>query len=903
MRSPLGRRVNPMADAKLDSAFKVAAVYFVAAGTYILASDLLLGAVEPALVAYVRLEIIKGIGFVALTSLLLYALMRRHLAAMRRDSARQAETEQALRRSRDQLARAQQIARLGTWQANLVTGELQWSDGIYEIFGVDPQSFGHTIDAFFSRVHADDRGALAEAQRRTLAGAGPLEAEHRIVRPDGEIRYVFERAEVRTDDRGQLVTQIGTVQDITERKRVELELEERNRQQTAIAQLGVEALASSNVAALMDRAMTLAARSLDVEYGAVLELLPDGRALRLTAGIGWPPGSIGQTQIPAEPRSLAGHALASNEPVVVEDLRTEVRFDPPQVLLDHGVVSGISTLVYGNGSPWGVVGVYTRRRLRFSDADVAFVQALANLIGNVLQREQTQNVIQERNMLRQFASEAAALGGWAYDPGTGVLTWDEEVRRIHEVDSDYQPDAERAVDFYTPRHRDRAKRAFDACTHRGVPCDEELQLVTAAHRHIWVRVIARAERDAQGAIARVRGAIQDISDRKAMESMLHQSQRLEAIGQLTGGIAHDFNNLLTVILGNSEQIARAAGGDQALETLAATTHQAASRGAELTAQLLAYARQQPLEPVPTNVTELLAAMDQLLRRSLGEQVEIELVHGGGLWTAMVDPARLESALLNLCLNARDAMPEGGRLTIETANVHLDDHYAAQQPDITPGHYVMIAVTDTGAGVPPELRERVFEPFFTTKPVGLGSGLGLSMVYGFVKQSRGHVKLYSEPGQGTTVKLYLPRTWDEARPAAPPAPQETERGRGQLVLVVEDDELVRRFVAEQVETLGYRVLTAANGAEALAILESDADVDLLFTDVVMPGSIGGRELADLARNLYPGLPVLFTSGYTENAIVHQGRLDPGIALLNKPYRQSDLARKLAAVLNREPDADT
>ncbi len=376
---------------------------------------------------------------------------------------------------------------------------------------------------------------------------------------------------------------------------------------------------------------------------------------------------------------------------------------------------------------------------------------------------------------------------------------------------------------------------------------------------------------------------------------LRQSQKMEAVGQLTGGVAHDFNNLLTVIIGNSELVADGVKDRPALRKMVETTVKAAERGAELTSRLLAFSRRQALDPKPSDVNRQIAGMDSMLRRTLGEHIEIEMVGGGGLWKALVDPGQLENAILNLCLNARDAMPKGGRLTIETANARLDSAYAASQSEVEPGQYVMIAVSDTGAGMDAATLERAFEPFFTTKDVGKGSGLGLSMVYGFVKQSRGHVRIYSEPGHGTTVKLYLPRAdSDEAAGAEAASTVDAPRGSGRILLV-EDDELVRENAAEQLRSLGYDVVAAGSGREALAVLENGEAFDLLFTDVVMPGGMNGRELAERALLLRPGLPVLYTSGYTENAIVHHGRLDRGVDLLAKPYRRQDLAAKVSAVL--------
>ena len=392
----------------------------------------------------------------------------------------------------------------------------------------------------------------------------------------------------------------------------------------------------------------------------------------------------------------------------------------------------------------------------------------------------------------------------------------------------------------------------------------------------------------------------DITQRLAMEAQLGQSQRLESIGHLTGGVAHDFNNLLTVILGNAELLVEALGDRPPLRALAEMTQSAASRGAELTYRLLAYARRQALEPRDTDVNALVDDLHALVRRTVSEDVEIALSKAPDLWQAQVDPGQLEGALLNLCLNARDALPGGGRLTIETSNISLDEAYASRQAELEAGDYVVVAVSDNGTGIPAEHLARVFDPFFTTKDVGKGTGLGLSMVYGFVKQSHGHVTIYSEAGFGTVVRLYLPRAESSVEPVPTVRSLTGSSGGSETILIVEDDDLVRAHVERQLAGLGYRVLVAAQGAEALAVLqgpEGDA-VDLLFTDVIMPGGMNGRELAEAARQARPDLRVLYTSGYTEDAMVHHGRLESGIQLLHKPYRRSELAAKVRAVLTGE-----
>ncbi|TCR64604.1 response regulator [Bosea sp. BK604] len=406
--------------------------------------------------------------------------------------------------------------------------------------------------------------------------------------------------------------------------------------------------------------------------------------------------------------------------------------------------------------------------------------------------------------------------------------------------------------------------------------------------------VAERTRDLEEANARLTAEI----DRRArVEAMLVQAQKMEAIGNLTGGVAHDFNNLLQVIGGNLQLLSREVGNNEKALAKVERAMAGVARGAHLSSQLLAFGRRQPLEPKVVNVGRLIRGMDDLLRRTIGEAVQIETVVAGGLWNTLVDPTNLENAVLNLAINSRDAMGGSGHLTIEAGNAFLDDAYAERHAEVSAGQYVQLSVTDTGSGMTPEILEKAFEPFFSTKPQGKGTGLGLSMVFGFVKQSGGHVKVYSEPGQGTTVKLYLPRSSQ-----AEDVPVETDTGPvvggSETVLVVEDDEAVRDTVVATLEGLGYRVLKAPDAQSALVVIESGVMVDLLFTDVVMPGPLKSAELARKARERIPQLSVLFTSGYTENSIVHGGRLDEGVNLLSKPYSRDVLARKIRQVLARD-----
>jgi PAS domain S-box-containing protein len=421
----------------------------------------------------------------------------------------------------------------------------------------------------------------------------------------------------------------------------------------------------------------------------------------------------------------------------------------------------------------------------------------------------------------------------------------------------------------------------------------EIEAMRKDGRVVKIEVSLKALRRRSGHV--FNAFVRDLTQKIAAEEQLRQAQKMDALGQLTGGIAHDFNNVLTVITGTIEILAEDVSANPSSAAIARLIGEAAERGAELTAHLLAFARKQPLRPREIDVNRLVVESAKLMQPTLGEHIEIESRLADTLSPALVDPGQLSSALLNLAINARDAMPDGGKLTLETRDVIFDEEYAAANGDVRPGNYVMIAVSDTGTGIPEAIRDRVFDPFFSTKGVGKGTGLGLSMVYGFVKQSGGHIKLYSEQGYGTTFRLYLPQAEAQPAPIASGPSNPGIEGGNETILVVEDDPLVRTYVNAQLQSLGYNTLSAANGAEALAIADSGQAFDLLFTDVIMPGGLNGRQLAAEMSKRRPSLKVLFTSGYAENAIIHHGRLDAGVLLLAKPYRKLDLARMLRTAL--------
>ncbi|MGB8530472.1 MAG: ATP-binding protein [Pseudolabrys sp.] len=397
------------------------------------------------------------------------------------------------------------------------------------------------------------------------------------------------------------------------------------------------------------------------------------------------------------------------------------------------------------------------------------------------------------------------------------------------------------------------------------------------------------------AMRRTRALYAEAERRDMAEQALRQSQKMEAVGQLTGGVAHDFNNLLTIIIGNLG-IAKRGVVEARAERALNNALVGAERAAQLTQRLLAFSRRQPLNPRALDINKLIVAISDLLTRTLGENIELETISGAGLWNVEVDASEMESTLLNLALNARDAMPTGGKLTIETSNAYLDDEYCREHEGILPGQYILVAITDSGAGMSAETIDRAFEPFFTTKEAGKGTGLGLSQVYGFMKQSGGHVKIYSEPGEGTTIKLYLPRREGNELVISGDDDLNSERGGGETILIVEDDDGVRQYASEILRDLNYQIIEAKDSATALRLLDADKKFDLLLTDVVLPGK-NGRELANEVERRRPGTKIIFMTGYSRNAIVHHGRLDPGIELIPKPLTERVLARKIRQVLTR------
>ncbi|SAK85448.1 PAS/PAC sensor hybrid histidine kinase [Caballeronia calidae] len=511
-------------------------------------------------------------------------------------------------------------------------------------------------------------------------------------------------------------------------------------------------------------------------------------------------------------------------------------------------------------------------------------------------------VIESERHFRMLVDGVTDYSIFMLSPEGIVTNWNSGARRIKGYTADEIVGCHFSR-FYTPEDTAAGapQRALDTAARDG-RFEAEGWRVRRDGTRFWAHVIVDAIRDESGTLVGFAKITRDVTEKREADQLLEQtqaalfqSQKMEAIGRLTGGVAHDFNNVLQVLRGNLELLQiRGARDDWTLDRLA-NAISAVERGAKLASQLLAFGRRQALRPASVNLAAMLRSMDELLRRALGETIEVETSVAGGLWNAFVDSHQLENVVLNLAINARDAMPDGGRLTLELANSTLDERYVRSFSDVQAGQYVMLSVTDTGAGMPPEVLEHAFDPFFTTKSEGEGTGLGLSMAYGFVKQSGGHIRIYSEVGHGTAVRVYLPRSSAEAStPAARTnAPM---LGGSETVLVVEDDLKVQETVVEMLIELGYNVLKADNSEQALVVLDSGVHIDLLFTDVVMPGPLKSPEMVRRAVLLQPHLCVLYTSGYTRNAIVHGGRLDPGVELLSKPYSREDLAVKIRQLLD-------
>ncbi|MGF1611939.1 MAG: PAS domain-containing protein [Kiloniellales bacterium] len=789
-----------------------------------------------------------------------------------RDITERVEALQRLERTEKLLLRTQQIARVGFWtwkmSADGATGlpeKNELSEQAAAIFGRTPEEMAVDDATFVGRfVHPEDRRRVEAVFRDFSAGRiKTYELEYRILRSDGAVRVVWESAELFRQE-GKEAVYLGAMQDITELRRAEQKLyesEERFRQ----------------IMENIDHVFWMS----DPTTQETLYVSPAYERL-------W-----GRT-----PESLYQDPWSFLEAIHPED-RDWVKAEISQNA--HRDYDNVYRLARPDGSIRWV-----RDRgfpVRDREGRIYRIAGFAEDITDQIEAEEARAESE-----RRLATLLDNLPGGAYRVRNDE-TWTGEYRSAgYWKLTGYSP----ADLANSPRHGGfgelvvhpddlgRLRADIAAAIEELRPFEFEYRIITKSGelRWLWERgrcVSAPGEKPEM-----LEGIVADITEHRQLQERLRQSQKMEAVGQLTGGVAHDFNNLLAVILGNLD-LAEERARDEQLKALIGTAIKAADRGSRLTRQLLAFGRRQMLQPEVTDLSALLRGLETLLSRTLGETIAIDTRLADGLCPTLVDRGQLENAILNLALNARDAMPEGGRLTIETANVDLDEDYTVAEADpVEPGRYVMIAVSDNGCGMAPEVAERAFEPFFTTKEVGKGTGLGLAMVYGFVKQSGGHVRIYSEPGRGTTVRLYLPEgDSDQPGADAPAEPAEfaAPARQGKCVLVVEDDDDVRRLVTRQLSKLGYEVREAAEGAAAIALLENDGRIDCLLTDVILPGQLLGPALAERALALRPGLAIAFMSGYPEGALTRNNTLPPDVVLLSKPFRIGALGKQLSKAFER------
>ena len=735
----------------------------------------------------------------------------------------------------------------GAWTWDAGAGRLMGDARFANLYGLDPAkaAAGLPTSEFFTPIHPEDRMRMRIAVAGVLHGSDLLNREYRVVAPDGSTRWVSARARAEHDDRGELLRFGGILTDITDQKRVE--------EQLRIAQTAggvgtfeyVDGFGTVSVSEQFCRLLGLhLADSLPVR--TINAVVADGGEPLIRSHLGEEAAAYREVSI----------ARADNGEHRWLACRGEHRRDraaPGARFI--GVIYDITD------------SKRTEARLR---------ELAANM------EQQVQARTQERDRVWRLSRDLIAVCGAdgafrALNPAWGSLLGYADEELIG------RPFAEVA-------HADdlRDLRARNAERREAAIRDADVRIRGKDGAYRWINWTVAPEADAYYCVGR------DITERKQLEDQLRQSQKMEAVGQLTGGLAHDLNNMLTGVMGGMDLVRRRIAGGQieAATKFIDAAVASAERAAALTHRLLAFARRQSLDTRAVDVNALAASMEDMLRRTLGEQIILTVAGAEGGWPALSDQNQLESALLNLVINARDAMPAGGRLTIETANVHLDPVEARRRGGPEAGDYVVLRVRDTGTGMPAAVIEKAFDPFFTTKPLGQGTGLGLSMVYGFVRQTGGEVTIDSAPGLGTTVSLWLPRAQTQAAAAAvlPTAP----RGAGETLLVVEDDASVRMLVLEVLSELGYSGVEAPEGQVALRILESGQPIDLLVTDVGLPG-LNGRQLADLAREKRPNLKVLFITGYAANATVRSEFLGPGMDMITKPFAMDALGRKVSEML--------
>lgn len=793
-----------------------------------------------------------------------------------RAKAGSSHNERELLRDRDHLAHAQRVASVGSVELVLSDGRQFWSDELYRILGFEPGSVEPSLETIDRLAHPNDRDALRRAHLRIRAGMAAPSEDFRVIPADGVTRWLRRQTEVLCDASGNLAKSVTTYLDVTDQKAKEDEFLsqqrelEHNREHLEQAQ----------------RVGGLGSMEFDLKTGKTY----------------WSEGFY--QLIGADPARTV-----PSDDVVLDATHRDDRNIVRSVieLAQHG--KDVPAIEYRITRPDGGILWVRRRQAVIRDAD-GRPSVVTVTLQDITERKQFETELGEREVqLRESRENLASaqrigkIGSSVIDIRTGASHWSDELYALLGFDPERgPPDQDQLAAMVHPDDREEFVRQRERW-YSGLGVEpREFRIIFANGETRWFHVQADSISGAGPMPTKVIAILQDITDRKraldehaALERQLMQAQKMEAVGNLTGGVAHDFNNLLTVILGHLDLIEGRVENDADMHAWIRVCKNAVGRGARLTRSMLAFARQQPLRPIPIDAGGVIQETCDILGRTLGEGIAISIERAAGLWICEADPNQLQNALLNLAINARDAMPSGGRLLFEARNVSLDQAYTTNRTWVAPGDYVALSVTDTGTGIAQAVLNRVFEPFFTTKETGKGSGLGLSMVYGFVKQSGGCINIYSEVGKGTAVKMYLPRSRSGVAAEPPRDRAKLALGGTEKILVVEDDEDMRALTVTVLRRLGYMVVAAGNAEAASHVLECDPDVALLLTDITLPNGIDGWTLAKRERARRPSLRVLYMSGYSEHAVMHDRRLDPTIRLLEKPFNTEELARQVRTAL--------
>jgi PAS domain S-box-containing protein len=810
------------------------------------------------------------------------------------------------------------------WDWDLVANHVLWNESLYTGYGYRLVDVQPTSEWWLDKIHPADRSRVEQDIRSVIASAAnEWSHEYRFRRGDGQYSEVLDRGYMVRDASGAPLRMIGAMLDITDRKAAEQQLRESEARFRFLDALASEIATSRNASEILSTTTRMLGEHLGVSICAYadMDVDEDGFTIR---GDWSAPGSatiVGHYSLAAFGK-LAVQNLRGGAPLIVSDNLKELAPHEAATFQSIGISATICMPLVKAGRLTALMAIHDKNPRQWTSVELAMLREVTERSWAHIERVGSEAELRRSEENFRTLARAMPAQVWTSRPD-GSLDWFNDQVYTYSGTAPGSLDGSGWTALVHPddlaQSRERWARSLDAKT----TYETEFRLRSADG--VWRWHISRAVPiiGSFGEVIRWVGTNTDIEDQKEVErsladinatlenrvkertdelvraqDALRQSQKMEAVGQLTGGLAHDFNNLLAGIMGSLEFLEKrmAEGRLSGVERYITGARDSARRAAALTQRLLAFSRRQTLDPKPVNLNRLVSGMEELIRRSVGPSVEVEVVGAGGLWTTCLDVSQLESALLNLCINARDAMaPNGGHLTIETANKWLDER-AASDRDLTPGQYVSLCVTDTGTGMTQNVMERAFDPFFTTKPVGQGTGLGLSMTYGFVRQSGGQVRIYSELGSGTTMCLYFPRHIGDALEEAVAADIEPAAGRGETVLVIDDEPLVRMLVTDVLEENGYSYLEAVDGPSGLKFLESKARIDLLITDVGLPGGMDGRQVAHAARVLRPDLKVLFVTGYAENAAIRSGLLEPGMELVTKPFNTTMLGSKIRALLD-------